>query len=170
MMRQAKNAQRSAIPNGAKPPIGLDTTALPWRLANGMREIAAYCRSACEQQGSPSSAFTQADAIRLYAECHALPLRRVYVDPGVSGVTLRRPALRKLLSDCRAGKIGVVIVQDAERLARDEGQLFVILDEFRRFGVQLLFSTEQGRSAFEFRRLVWEAMCQLGERREGQNR
>jgi DNA invertase Pin-like site-specific DNA recombinase len=69
-----------------------------------------------------------------------------------------------------AGKISTVIVQDAERLARNEGQLFVILDEFRRSGVQLLFTTEQARTAFEFRRIVWAAMCELDERREGQNK
>jgi hypothetical protein len=47
MMRQAKNAQRSAIPNGAKPPIGLDTTALPWRLpANGRGCMG--CRDGCK--------------------------------------------------------------------------------------------------------------------------
>jgi site-specific DNA recombinase len=134
-----------------------------------MREIAAYCRSACERQGSRSSVISQADAIRAHAVRHGFTIRREYVDRGVSGITLQRPALRQLLADCRAGKIGAVIVQDAERLARNEAQLFVILDEFRRSGVQLLFSTEHGRSAFQFRGRVWHAMCELGARREDQN-
>jgi DNA invertase Pin-like site-specific DNA recombinase len=31
-----------------------------------------------------------------------------YLDAGVSGGTLERPALRRLLADCRAGKIDLV--------------------------------------------------------------
>ena len=42
-----------------------------------------------------------------------------YLDAGVSGGTLERPALQRLLADCRAGKIGTVIAQDLERLSRN---------------------------------------------------
>jgi site-specific DNA recombinase len=65
-----------------------------------------------------------------------LKIREMYIDPGVSGITLERPALGKLLADCRAGKIGAVIVKNAERLSRNEGQLMVILDAFQKSGVR----------------------------------
>jgi DNA invertase Pin-like site-specific DNA recombinase len=53
-----------------------------------------------------------------------------YMDAGVSGATLARPALQQLLADCRAGKIGVVLTRDADRLSRDTSQLFALLHRF----------------------------------------
>jgi site-specific DNA recombinase len=122
-----------------------------------MKRVVAYCRSACEVPGTPSSAFSQAHVIRRYAKRHGLKIREMYIDPGVSGITLERPALRKLLADCRAGKIGAVIVKNAERLSRNEGQLFVILDTFKKSGVRLEFSSRNGKKQFEFMRVVWGA-------------
>jgi site-specific DNA recombinase len=126
-------------------------------LAVDMGKVVAYCRSACEVPGTPSSAFSQARAIRRYAKRHGLHLRDVYIDPGVSGITLERPALQKLLADCRAGKISAVIVKNAERLSRNEGQLLVILETFQKSGVRLDFSNRNGKKQFEFMRVVWGA-------------
>jgi site-specific DNA recombinase len=50
----------------------------------------------------------------------------IYTDAGVSGATLDRPALQRLIADCRAGKIGVVITKDTARLSRDSSQLFTL--------------------------------------------
>ncbi|WP_457819026.1 recombinase family protein, partial [Staphylococcus aureus] len=41
-----------------------------------------------------------------------------YDDGGVSGASLKRPALQVLLSDIRAGKIDVVVVYKVDRLTR----------------------------------------------------
>jgi site-specific DNA recombinase len=131
-----------------------------------MKEIAAYCRSAREEQRSPSSAFRQASASRRYATRHGFRVGRMYVDPGVSGITLERPALRKLLADCKAGKISAVIVRDKERLSRDAGQLLAILDQFEKCSVRLMFSTEAGRGGFEFEKAVWGAMSDFMEHRD----
>jgi hypothetical protein len=53
-----------------------------------------------------------------------------YVDPGISGEELeRRPELTRLLVDCEAGRIDVVVAIDLDRLARDE---YVFAQVFRR--------------------------------------
>jgi site-specific DNA recombinase len=44
-------------------------------------------------------------------------LRR-YDDGGHSGASLDRPALKKLLTDVRAGKIAIVVVYKVDRLTR----------------------------------------------------
>ena len=41
-----------------------------------------------------------------------------YDDGGVSGGTLERPALKRLLADVEAGKIDVVVVYKIDRLSR----------------------------------------------------
>jgi DNA invertase Pin-like site-specific DNA recombinase len=59
-----------------------------------------------------------------------LNIRETYIDPGVSGVTLDRPALQRLIADCRVGKIGTVVTKDHARLSRDTAQLFALLHIF----------------------------------------
>jgi DNA invertase Pin-like site-specific DNA recombinase len=88
-----------------------------------MKYVVAYCRSAYEEPGTPSSAYSQARAMRRYAEGRGLALRAIYTDAGVSGVTLERFALQQLLADCRAGTIGTVIAQDQSgwTIARQSG-------------------------------------------------
>jgi Resolvase, N terminal domain len=62
-----------------------------------MRRVVAYCRSACEPEGGSSAARRQARAIRQYAKRRGLTLRTIYTDAGVSGITLERPELLRLI-------------------------------------------------------------------------
>jgi DNA invertase Pin-like site-specific DNA recombinase len=68
-------------------------------------------------------------------------ISQVYVDAGVSGLTLERPALQRLIADCRAGKIATVVAQDPERLSRDAAQLLRLLQMFQDAGVRVEFDT-----------------------------
>jgi DNA invertase Pin-like site-specific DNA recombinase len=102
-----------------------------------MKAIVAYCRSACEPHGGSSKVRAQLSALH-----DAEPeTSQVYMDAGVSGLTLERPALQRLIADCRAGKIATVIVQDHERLSRDRGQLVTLLHMFQEAGVRVEFAT-----------------------------
>src|SRR5262252_7977079 len=95
-----------------------------------MKRVVAYCRSAWEPQGGPSAVRSQARVIRQYAESRGWTVRETYMDAGVSGVTLVRPGLRRLLADCRAGKVGTVVAKDPDRLSRHTSQLIALLDLF----------------------------------------
>jgi DNA invertase Pin-like site-specific DNA recombinase len=102
-----------------------------------MKAIVAYCRSACEPQAGSSNVHAQASALR-----DTKPeIGQVYMDAGVSGLTIERPALQQLIADCRAGKMATVIVQDPERLSRDMGQLLTLLQMFQEIGVRVDFAT-----------------------------
>jgi site-specific DNA recombinase len=129
-----------------------------------MKYNAAYCRSACEEPGSPSSAYGQAKAIREYAERRGLPVGAIYTDAGVSGVTLERPALQRLIADCRAGKIGTVITKDAARLSRDFSQLVALLHIFQTTGVRVEYSTREGEPD-RFLATILSAVAELDEAR-----
>lgn len=128
-----------------------------------MKPIVAYCRSACEPQDGPSAVRSQAEAIRRYAEQRGLTLSAVYTDPGVSGVTLKRPELQRLLADCRAGKIGMVITRDPERLSRSKSQLIALLHLFREAGVHVLFSTRGSEDSYELLKLGLSILAELEE-------
>jgi DNA invertase Pin-like site-specific DNA recombinase len=43
-----------------------------------------------------------------------------FVDEGITGTMLDRPAVRELLADCSAGRVDVVVMAAASRMARDE--------------------------------------------------
>jgi hypothetical protein len=75
-----------------------------------------------------------------------LALRSIYLDAGVSGSSLDRPDLQRLIAECRAGKIDTVITQDSERLSRDTGQLLALLHTFQEAGVRVEFCTAEGRA------------------------
>ena len=61
-----------------------------------------------------------------------MTVHETYMDAGASGATLARPALQQLLADCRAGRIGVLLTRDGDRLSRDKGKLFALLHRFRK--------------------------------------
>ena len=84
-----------------------------------------------------------------------------YTDRATSGMTLDRPELRKLIGECHAGKIGVVLTADPERLSRDVGQLTALLETFRKAGVHLQFTASGGRTRFEFLGVVLSAVVQF---------
>ena len=84
------------------------------------------------------------EAVASYADTRGLIICETYLDAGVSGGTLERPALQCLLADCRAGKIGTVITQDLERLSRNPLSLIAVLESFLEDGVNVEFSTKEG--------------------------
>ena len=45
-------------------------------------------------------------------------LTDMYDDSGVSGGTMERPALQRLLTDIKAGKVQIVVVYKVDRLTR----------------------------------------------------
>jgi site-specific DNA recombinase len=128
-----------------------------------MRNVVAYCRSACETQRGPSAVHRQARALRQYAKERGLAIRSIYLDPGVSGSSLDRPELQRLIADCHAGKIGTVITQDPARLSRDTRQLLALLNIFRKTGVRVEFGTPEGRTRLASLKVYLPALLEIEE-------
>jgi site-specific DNA recombinase len=111
-----------------------------------MKRVVAYCRTAWVNQSDPFAGVNlQANEIRRFAEGHGLAISETYMDAGVSGVTLERSELQRLLEDCQAGGIGTVLTQDRERLSRDKERLLALLHIFGSAGVQVEFTGGQGK-------------------------
>lgn len=66
-----------------------------------------------------------------------------YVDDGVSGTELSRPALDRMMADARSGKIDVIAVWRFDRFARSTQHLLSALEEFRVLGVSFVSIREQ---------------------------
>jgi site-specific DNA recombinase len=116
----------------------LPHTALP-RQSPG-KYAAAYVRVSTEDQGKGYSIPTQIEACLGLAqqEGYTVQESHIFIDEGISGTTLDRPALRRLRDIIRDGALAAVCVIDPDRLARKTGKLLVLKDELDEHGVRLL--------------------------------
>jgi site-specific DNA recombinase len=105
----------------------------------------------------------QARAIRQYAKRKGLAIGSIYMDPGVSGSSLDRPDLQRLIADCHAGKIDTIITQDPERLSRDTSQLVALLHIFQKAGVRVEFGTPEGQTRLACLKVYLAALLELDE-------
>ena len=72
------------------------------------------------------------DGVRLEPECR-------FVDDGYTGATLVRPALERLRDAVAAGALDRLYVHCPDRLARHYAYQVLLIDEFRRAGVEVVF-------------------------------
>ena len=107
------------------------------------RQIVAYCRvSHAEQAENGLSLDVQQSRLRAYAEATGRSLGSVYVDAGVSAGSMRRPELRKLLDDAKAGRVEAVLVTKLDRLSRNLADLLEMVRLFDRHRVALISTSE----------------------------
>ena len=84
------------------------------------KPVVAYCRvSTLEQKQRGYGIDVHIRDLTLFAERQGLFIRRFYKDEAESGVAEDRKGLRKLLRDCRARRVGTVIIPCLDRLSRD---------------------------------------------------
>src|SRR5216683_5603198 len=69
----------------------------------------------------------------------ALPEAMQFLDEGYSGATLVRPALERLRDVVAAGSVDRLYVHSPDRLARKYAYQVLLVDEFRRAGVEVMF-------------------------------
>lgn len=66
----------------------------------------------------------------------------VYTDEAVTGTKGSRPGLHRLLADCRAGKIDMIITKSISRFARNTVTMLEIVRELKAIGVDVFFEKE----------------------------
>src|SRR5947199_9073092 len=104
-------------------------------------QVALYARVSSEQQNEARTIESQIADLRtrIAAAGVALPSELEFVDNGYSGATLIRPALERLRDVAAAGGIDQVYVHCPDRLARNYAHQVLLLEEFIRAGVQVIF-------------------------------
>ncbi len=83
------------------------------------QDVALYCRTALADSDALSG---QALLLRNYANANGYSAKwvehHVYLDSGVSGLSMARPGMDKLMRDIQAGAIRTVIAKDVSRISR----------------------------------------------------
>jgi DNA invertase Pin-like site-specific DNA recombinase len=86
-----------------------------------------------------------------------------HVDKGVSGARERRPALDKLMADCRRRLVDAVVVYRYDRFARSLRQLVNALEEFRALGIDFISLREGVDTSTPNGRLVFGIFASIAE-------
>jgi len=105
-----------------------------------MRKALAYLRVSGRGQIKGDGFRRQREAIRRYAQAHNIKLVGEYRDEGVSGKKdlADRKGLAALLDRLESNGIRTVLIERADRLARDLMVSEVILGQFRELGVRVI--------------------------------
>src|SRR5260370_14889095 len=86
-----------------------------------------------------------------------------YDDGGVSGGTLERPALKRLLADVKAGKIDVVLVYKIDRLSRSMLDFLKLVETFERYGVTFVSITQAFNTTSSMGRLTLNMLLSFAQ-------
>ncbi len=105
----------------------------------------------------------QLGEIREYCQRRGFIVAREYVDKGISGSRERRPALDKLLADCRKRLVDAVVVYRYDRFARSLRQLVNALEEFRSLGIDFISIHEGVDTSTPNGRLVFGIFASIAE-------
>lgn len=101
--------------------------------------------------------------IREFCQRRGFTVAHEYVDKGISGSRERRPALDKLLADCRKRLVDAVVVYRYDRFARSLRQLVNALEEFRSLGIDFISIHEGVDTSTPNGRLVFGIFASIAE-------
>lgn len=112
------------------------------------RVAAIYARVSSERQRQAETIQSQLAALRELASGRGLLVvdDLVFCDDGFSGATLIRPALERLRDRAAEGAFEVLLCHAPDRLARRYAYQVLLLEEFARAGVEVMFAKEPERS------------------------
>lgn len=104
-------------------------------------QAALYARVSSERQAEAQTVGSQIAALRERAAADGLPIAAAleFVDEGYSGVTLVRPALERLRDLATLGGVEALYIHSPDRLARKYVHQVLVLEEFARAGVRVVF-------------------------------
>ncbi|MFZ0255018.1 MAG: recombinase family protein, partial [Gammaproteobacteria bacterium] len=104
-------------------------------------QAALYARVSSEAQASAQTIQSQLAALQMRIEAAGdeLTVERQFIDEGYSGSTLVRPALERLRDLVAAGGVDRLYIHSPDRLARKYAYQVLLVDEFQRAGVEVVF-------------------------------
>jgi len=132
---------------------------------------AVYCRKSIMDEDSINQEFNSLDAQREAGENYIasqksrgwICLKERYDDAGFSGGNTERPALKKLLDDCKAGKIDMIIVYKLDRLSRSLMDFVDLQKFFEEYNVSFCSVTQEINTSTSAGRMMLNILISFGE-------
>jgi len=141
------------------------------RRPNGASVIrcAIYTRKSSEEglEQEFNSLNAQREACEAYIKSQKsagwVTLPEMYDDGGISGGTMERPALQRLLDDIAAGRVDTVVVYKVDRLTRSLADFAKIVDAFDAKGVSFVSVTQQFNTTTSMGRLTLNMLLSFAQ-------
>ena len=133
------------------------------------KRCAVYTRKSSEE--GLEQAFNSLDAQREACEAYVASQRHEgwvlvpdrYDDGGISGGTLDRPALKRLMSNIEAGLVDIVVVYKVDRLSRALMDFSKLVDTFEQHHVSFVSVTQQFNTTTSMGRLTLNILLSFAQ-------
>lgn len=137
----------------------------------GARQLrcAVYTRKSTEEglEQDYNSLHAQRDACEAFVKSQKhegwFLLPTAYDDGGISGGTMERPSLQRLLADIKNRRIDVVVVYKVDRLTRSLGDFARIVELFDAHGVSFVSVTQQFNTTSSMGRLTLNVLLSFAQ-------
>ena len=118
-----------------------------------------------EKEFNSLDAQREACAAYITSQKHAgwLPIPDLYDDGGLSGGTMERPALKRLLADIKSGKVQIVVVYKVDRLTRSLADFAKIVDVLDAHGASFVSVTQQFNTTTSMGRLTLNMLLSFAQ-------
>src|ERR1700692_2700451 len=134
-----------------------------------IRRCAIYTRKSSEEglEQEFNSLHAQREACEAFIKSQAGEgwrlVRTRYDDGGLSGATMERPALQRLMADIAKGLIDAVVVYKVDRLTRSLGDFAKMVEVFDARGVSFVAVTQQFNTTTSMGRLTLNVLLSFAQ-------
>lgn len=113
-----------------------------------------YIRVSTREQAQEGySVGSQTEKLKAYCTAKDWEIYKLYIDPGFSGSSLKRPALQQMLNDIAEHRLDIVLVKKLDRLSRSQKDtLYLIEDVFLKNNVSFVSMEESFDTSTAFGR------------------
>jgi len=126
--------------------------------------VALYARVSTQQQQQENTIDSQVHMLKHYIQQQGWTLLpdHAYLDDGISGTRLDRPALDRLRDAAQRGEFDAVVVLSPDRLARNYAHQWLLIEELEKLQVHLIFlhnpfgDTPQGKLLTQMQGMIAE--------------
>jgi site-specific DNA recombinase len=134
-----------------------------------VRRCAVYTRKSSEEglEQAFNSLHAQREACEAYIKSQAHEgwklVRTAYDDGGLSGGSMERPALQRLLAEVAAGRINVIVVYKVDRLTRSLADFARIVETLDSQGASFVSITQQFNTTTSMGRLTLNVLLSFAQ-------
>ena len=137
LRQEQQQPQQPRVPE----PVRQPETRRRRRVGGLLTRAALYARVSTEKQEREETVASQVDLLQQTAKARGYEVLpgNLFIDDGVSGTRLDRPALERLRDLAAEGAFEVVLVTAPDRLARRYAYQVVLVEELTRSGCEVVF-------------------------------
>lgn len=128
------------------------------------KSVGCYVRvSTISQDIDKFSINGQITQIKEYCQFHGYEVFDIYADRGVSGKTMNRPELQRMLKDAKEGKLDGVMIYKTSRLARNTSDLLTIVEGLHKQNVEFFSLSENMKFDSNSGKLLLQILASFSE-------